>query len=158
LIVRSLQQSTATVAVALLGLAGVVVNGLGFAACDFELTKLVRGLGLLSPLLLAGPWGMALLMVGLFEAVAVVGLFIGAVMVLCRRRAGIWITLAAAVSGLLAGVLLVSPIVPAPLVFGRQMAGLPTQVVAWMIFAYALVTTISTVVLAVSRPARPYPA
>jgi hypothetical protein len=155
--VKSLPQSAATIAVALLGLAGAAVNGLGFAACDLELTKLVRGLGFLSPLLLAAPTGMGLLVVGLLEAVAAAGLFVGAVLLLCRRRAGIWLSLVASVSGLLAGFLLVTHIVSAPLVFGREMAGLPTDAVSLTVFASALVTTISTVALAFSPP-KPYPA
>jgi hypothetical protein len=81
-------------------------------------------------------------------------LFIGAVMLLCGRRAGSWVTLGASVPGVLAGLLLVSQAVPAPLVFGKNMAGLPVQPVAWSIFACGLVVTISTVALAVSRPKR----
>lgn len=100
---------------------------------------------------------MGLLLVGLLEAVAAMGLFAGAVMLLCRRRAGIWVSLVAAVSGLLAGLLLAARIVSAPLVFGKDMAGLPTDAVAWTVFAYALATTISTVALAISLP-KPYPA
>ncbi|MEE6135864.1 hypothetical protein SKC41_05905 [Mycobacterium sp. 050128] len=156
---KSLQQSPATIVVGLLGLVGSAVNGLGFAACDLELSKLVRGLGFLSPLLLVGPLGVGLLAVGLLEAVAAAGLFIGAVLVLCGRRAGIWFTLVASVSGVLAGLLLVTHLVSATLVFGKTMAGLPTDPVAWTIFACALATTISAVGLVVSRPApRPYPA
>ncbi|MEE3063505.1 MAG: hypothetical protein VYA67_06005 [Actinomycetota bacterium] len=156
---KSWQQSTASVAVALLGLAGAAVNGLGFVACDVELTKMVRGLGFLAPLLLVGPLGIGLLAVGLLEAVAATGLFVGAVLLLCRRRAALWLSLAASVSGLLAGLLLVSAFVPAPLVFGKEMAGLPTEPMAWTIFVFALVTTISAVALVVSRPKQqPYPA
>ncbi|BBY23397.1 hypothetical protein [Mycobacterium stomatepiae] len=154
---KSLPQSAATVAIALLCLAGAAVNGLGFVACDLELTKLVRGLGFLSPLLLAAPTGMGLLVVGLLEAVAAAGLFVGAVLLMCRRRAGVWFSLVASVSGLLAGLLLVTHIVSAPLVFGKEMAGLPTDAVSWSVFAYALLTTISTVALSLSAP-KPYQA
>jgi hypothetical protein len=155
--VKSLQQSAATVAAALLGLGGAAVHGLGFVACDLELAKLVAGLGFLSPLLLAAPTGMGLLVLGLLEAAAAAGLFLGAVLVLCGRRSGIWVTLVASVSGLLAGLLLVTHIVPAPLVFGKQMAGLPTEPVAWMLFGYAFLSTIAIAGLAFSNP-RPYPA
>ncbi len=83
------RQRTAAVVVALLGLVGSAVNGLGFFACDLALTKLVGGLGVLTPLLLVGPLGIDLLVVGLLEAAAAVAMFSGAVMLLCRRRAGI---------------------------------------------------------------------
>lgn len=149
---KSRQPSPVTVVVGLLGLAGSAVNGLGFVACDLELAKLVAGLGFLSPLLLAAPTGMGLLVLGLLEAVTTAGLFVGAVMLLCGRRAGIWATLVASVSGVLAGLLLVTHLVSAPLVFGKQMAGLPTAAVAWAIFAYTLVATIAVVALAISLP------
>ncbi|WP_096283755.1 hypothetical protein [Mycobacterium ahvazicum] len=146
------QQSVATVAAGLLALTGAAVHGLGFVACDLALAKLVRGLGFLSPLLLAAPTGMGLLMVALLEAVSAAGLFIGAVILWCRRRGGIWVTLVASVPGLLAGLLLVTHVVPAPLVFGKQMAGLPTGAVAWAIFLYSLVATIVVVALSISLP------
>jgi hypothetical protein len=152
--VKSLRQSPASIAVALLSLAGSAMNGLGFVACYLELTKMVRGLGFLAPLLLVGPLGLGLLVVGLFEAVAAVGLCGGAVILLCGRRAGIWVTMVACGPALLAGLLLVSRLVPAPLVFGKEMAGLPTQPVAWVIFVCSLVTAISVVALAFSQPSR----
>ncbi|GKU47189.1 hypothetical protein [Mycobacterium montefiorense] len=146
-------QPMLAIAVALLSLLGTAVNGLGFVASDLELTKLVRGLGFLAPLLLVGPLGVGLLVVGLLEAAAAVALLAGGVMLLCRRRAGTWVSALACVPGLLAGLLLVTQIVPAPLVFGKTMAGLPTQVVPWVIFVYSLITAISAVALLVSQPA-----
>jgi hypothetical protein len=157
--VKTLRQSPASIAVALLSLVGSAVNGLGFVACDLELTKMVRGLGFLAPLLLVGPLGIGLLLVGLFEAVAAMGLCSGAVVLLCGRRAGIWVTMVACGPALLAGLLLVTRLVPAPLVFGKEMAGLPTQTVAWAIFACSLVTAISAAALAFSQQVRePWPA
>jgi hypothetical protein len=158
--VKSPQPLTAaTITVALLGLVGSAVNGLGFFATDLELAKLVGGLGFLAPLLLVGPLGIGLLVMGLLEAAAAVTLSTGAVMLLCRRRAGIWVTVVACVPGVLAGLLLVTEIVPAPLVFGKTMAGLPTQPLAWIIFACTLITQLATLALAVSRPTRqPCPA
>jgi hypothetical protein len=149
--VKSPQPVTAaTITVALLGLVGSAVNGLGFFATDLELAKLVGGLGFLAPLLLVGPLGIGLVVMGLLEAAAAVTLLTGAVMLLCGRRAGIWVTVVACVPGVLAGLLLVTEIVPAPLVFGKTMAGLPTQPLAWTIFACTFVTQLATLTLAVS--------
>jgi hypothetical protein len=157
--VQSPQPRTANIAVALLGLVGGTVNGLGFLASDLEVAKLLGGLGFLAPLLLVGPLGIGLLVVGLLEAAAAVALFSGGVLLLCRRRAGSWVTLVACVPGLLAGLLLVTQLVPARLVFGKSMAGVPTGPLAWTIVAVTFVTAISTVALAVSSPARqPWPA
>ncbi|WP_445162580.1 hypothetical protein ACTXG5_04705 [Mycobacterium sp. Dal123C01] len=92
--------TAATIVVALLGLVGSAVNGLGFFATDLELAKLVGDLGILAPLLL------------------------------------------------------VTEIVPAPLVFGKTMAGFPTQPLAWTVFVCTLITQLATLALAVSRPTR----
>ncbi|WAJ45576.1 hypothetical protein OK015_03380 [Mycobacterium sp. Aquia_216] len=155
---KSLRQSPASIALALLSLVGSAANGLGFVACGLELTKMVRGLGFLAPLLLVGPLGIGLLAVGLLEAAAAVGLCSGALVLLCGRRAGIWVTMVACGPALLAGLLVVTRLVAAPLIFGKEMAGLATQPVGWAILVCSLVTAISTVALAFSPLSRqPWP-
>ncbi|OBA61304.1 hypothetical protein A5647_00565 [Mycobacterium sp. 1100029.7] len=138
-------------AVALMTILGAAVNGLGFVASDLELTKVAGGLGFLTPLLLVGPLGIGLVAVGLLEAAAALTLFGGATMLLLRRRAGIWVTMIACAPGLLSGLLLVCGLVPATLVFGKTMAGLPTQSVAWAIVACTLGVLTTAVALAVSQ-------
>lgn len=138
----------------LLSVLGSAVHGWGFLATDLQFARLANGLGFLTPLLMVGPLGLGLLAVGLLEAAAAAGMFAGAIMLLARRRTGIWVTMVACAPALVAGLLLVSGIVPAPLVFGKTMAGLPTVAFAWTICASALITATGTVTLAVSRPAR----
>jgi hypothetical protein len=130
---------------------GAAVNGLGFVAADLALTKIVGGLGFLAPLLLVGPVGIGLVAVGLLETASAVALFGGAIMLLLRRRTGIWVTVVACVPGLLAGLLLVCGLVPATLVFGKTMAGLPTQPVAWAIVVCTLATLTAVVALVLSQ-------
>jgi hypothetical protein len=152
--VNSPPPPTAAITVALLSLVSSAINAVGFLASDLALTKLIRGLGFWAPLLLVGPMGVGLVVVGLAEAAAAVALFSGGMMLLIRRRAGIWVTMVACAPALLAGLLLTTRLVPAPLVFGKTMAGLPTQPLAWTILGCAVVTAASTVALAMSRPAR----
>jgi hypothetical protein len=152
--VNSPPPPTAAIPIALLSLASSAINAVGFLASDLALTKLLRSLGFWAPLLLVGPMGVGLLVVGLAEAAAAVALFSGGIMLLFRRRAGIWVTMVACAPALLAGLLLVTGLVPAPLVLGKTMAGIPTQPLAWTILACAFVTAALTVALSISRPAR----
>ncbi|WP_144207470.1 hypothetical protein [Mycobacterium tilburgii] len=74
---------------------------------------------------MVGPFGFGLLAVGVLEAAAAAGMCVGAIILLLRRRTGIWVTLVACAPALLARLLLVTGIVPALLVFGRRWPGCP---------------------------------
>lgn len=147
-------QSLPAAAAGLLSVAGSAVHGWGFLASDLQVARLANGLGFLTPLLMVGPLGLGLLAVGLLEAAAAAGMFAGAIMLLTRRRTGIWVTMVACAPALLAGLLLVGGIVPAPLVFGKTMAGVPTVPFAWTIVASSLITATGTAALAIARPTR----
>lgn len=126
----------------------------GFIASDVALAHLLDGLGFLAILMLLGPFGIGLVVIALLEAVAAVGLFGGAMMLLGRRSAAIPVTVGACVSGCVTGVLLATQIFPAPILFGKTVAGLPSSSVATVIGICVLALTAVTMALALARPTR----
>jgi hypothetical protein len=139
-------------AAALLSFAGAAIHACGFAASDLALMKGLDGLGVWAAMLLLSPFGLGLAVVGFLEGAAAVGLLCGGVAMLRRRRSGIRLTVAACLAACLTGALLITRIIPAPILFGKTVAGLPSYAVATVIAVFVLALAAVTMALAMAAP------
>ncbi|MCV7102637.1 hypothetical protein [Mycobacterium palustre] len=139
-------------AAALLSFAGAAIHACGFAASDLALMKGLDGLGVWAAMLLFSPFGIGLAVVGFLEGAAAVGLLGGGIMLLRRRRSGIRLTVAASGAACVTGALLITRIIPAPFLFGKTVAGLPSYSLVTVVAVFVLALAAVTMALAVAGP------
>ncbi|WP_156686226.1 hypothetical protein [Mycobacterium sp. Marseille-P9652] len=143
---------------AALNFVGFAVHLCGFLTAGCALAKLLDGLGFLAVLMLLSPFGLGLGLLGCLELFAAAGLLGGGVLLLCRRRSGVWVTVGASAAGCLGPLLLAARIIPAPIVFGKVAAGMPSGQLALLLGGCVVVLSglimALTMVLAVTAPGR----
>ncbi len=141
-------------AAAVLSFVGFAVHLCGFLAVDLALANLLDGLGGLALLMMFGPFGLSLAVLGFLELFAAVGLLGGGILLLCRRRSGVWVTVTASAAGCVGPLAMAARIIPAPIVFGKVAAGMPSGQLALILGGGIVLLAGLTMALAVTAPGR----